>query len=483
MQKLGDLIKKSEIMESSADLDLMIRGISFNSGSLVSGDLFVAIKGLKSDGHNYVGDAAEKGAVCVICEKVPETKIPYILVKDSRKALAELSSAWFGYPSEKMKMVGVTGTNGKTTVTTLLKQVLESCGKGKVGLIGTNKNMIGDKEVDSDLTTPESYEVQKLLSMMLSEDCQVCVMEVSSHALELSRVHGIIFDVGIFTNLSQDHLDFHGTMEAYANAKARLFSISRNSVINIDDEYAEIMTKSVLDKVYTYAINEHTADLSARDIKFNAEKVEFLALETGSLERIELNIPGMFSVYNAMAVIAASSVLGVEVECAAQALKTCKGVKGRAEVIPTGKDFTVIIDYAHTPDALENITKTARELTNGRVVTLFGCGGDRDKAKRPLMAEAAAKYSDYIIVTSDNPRGENPSAIIDDILIGLKDTTVSYTTIENRREAIHWAINNAEAEDVIILAGKGHETYQIIGKEKRHFDEREVVLDALSMKI
>jgi UDP-N-acetylmuramoyl-L-alanyl-D-glutamate--2,6-diaminopimelate ligase len=481
MYKLRDLLKKTEIIESSANLDMMIRGISFNSGSLVPEDLFVAIKGLTNDGHNYIGNAVEKGAVCVICERIPGLKIPYVLVKNSRKALAEISAAWFGYPAEKMKMVGVTGTNGKTTVTTLLKQVLESCGKGKVGLIGTNRNMIGDKEVNSDLTTPESYEVQKLLSMMVSEGCQTCVMEVSSHALELSRVHGIVYDIGIFTNLSQDHLDFHGTMEAYANAKARLFSVSKYSVINIDDEQAELMMKSALDKIYTYAINEQTADLSARDIRFNAEKVEFLALETGSLERIELNIPGVFSVYNAMAVIAASSVLGIKVESAAHALKICEGVKGRAEVIPTGKDFTVLIDYAHTPDALENITKTARELTNGRVVTLFGCGGDRDKAKRPLMAEAAAKFSDFLIVTSDNPRGENPSVIIEHILEGLKDTTVSYITIENRREAIHWAINNAKAEDVIILAGKGHETYQIIGKEKRHFDEREVVLEALGL--
>ena len=481
MQKLGDLLKKTKIIESPDCLDIMIRGISFNTASLVPGDLFVAIKGLTNDGHNYIGDAAGKGAVCVICEKEPKIVIPYILVKDSRKALAEISAAWFDYPAGKMKMVGVTGTNGKTTVTTLLKQVVENCGEGKVGLIGTKKNMIGDKEINSDLTTPESYEVQKLLSMMVAEGCRACVMEVSSHALELNRVHGIIFDVGVYTNLSQDHLDFHGSMEAYARAKARLFSISRTSVINIDDEYAEIMTKSALDKLYTYAINESKADLSAKDIKFHAEKVEFCALETGSLERIELHIPGIFSVYNAMAVVAASSALGIEVKRAAHVLKTCGGVKGRAEVVPTGKDFTVIIDYAHTPDALENITKAARELTNGRVITLFGCGGDRDKTKRPLMAEAAAKFSDFLIVTSDNPRGENPAAIIDDILGGLKDTTVPYVEIENRREAIQWAVNNAVAKDVIILAGKGHETYQIIGKEKRHFDEREIVLEALGM--
>ena len=481
MYQLGELLKNTEIIESPDCLEIMIRGITFNSASLVPGDLFVAMKGLTNDGHNFIEDAAKKGAVCVICEKEPKIEIPYILVKNSRKALAEISAAWFDYPAEKMKMVGVTGTNGKTTVTTLLKQVLENCGEGKVGLIGTNINMIGDKEINSDLTTPESYEVQKLLAMMVAEGCQACVMEVSSHALELSRVHGIIYDVGVYTNLSQDHLDFHGTMEAYARAKARLFSISRTSVINIDDEYAEVMMNSALDKVYTYAINEAKADLSAKDIKFHADKVEFCALETGSLERIELHIPGMFSVYNSMAVVAAASVLGIEVKNAAHALKTCVGVKGRAEVVPTGKDFTVIIDYAHTPDALENITKAARELTNGRVVTLFGCGGDRDKTKRPLMAEAAAKFSDFLIVTSDNPRGENPAVIIDDILGGLKDTVVPYVKIENRREAIQWAINNAEAEDVIILAGKGHETYQIIGKEKKHFDEREIVLDELSM--
>ena len=477
--ELKKLLEKVDIVDCSADLSSSVSGVSYDTRSISRGDIFAAIKGFDGDGHAFIPDAIAKGAALIVCMETPKMKIPYIIVKDSRKALAAISAAWFGYPAEKMKMIGVTGTNGKTTVTNLIKNVLETCTGEKIGLIGTNNNIIGTTEIETSLTTPESYELQKLFSQMVKQDCTYCVMEVSSHALALHRVHGITFDVGVFTNLTQDHLDFHGTMQNYAEAKAELFKISKNAVINIDDEYSQIMKNAATGRIFTYAVNDSSADLSAKELKLSADKVEFLALAVGSLARAELYIPGLFSVYNALSVLAAASLLEIDIKQAAGALKTCGGVKGRAEVVPTNRDFSILIDYAHTPDALENILKAARSFAKGRVVALFGCGGDRDKTKRPLMAQVAANFSDFVIITSDNPRTEQPSAIIEDILEGIKNKETPYMLIENRREAIKWAINNAKQGDVIILAGKGHETYQIVGKEKIHFDEREVVAEIL----
>ena len=477
--QLRKLLEKVDIVNCFADTNSEVSGVSYDTRSISTGEIFVAIKGHGCDGHDFISDAITKGATLVVCTKAPEAEIPYVLVKDSRKALASISAAWFGYPAEKMKMIGVTGTNGKTSVTNLIKNVLEVCTSEKVGLIGTNNNMIGSKIIDTALTTPESYELQNLFSQMVEHGCTYCVMEVSSHALALHRVHGIEFDIGVFTNLTQDHLDFHGTMQAYAEAKAELFKISKNAAINIDDEYSKVMIKAAAGRVFSYAVNDNGADLSAKELKLSAGKAEFLALAVGSLARVELNIPGLFSVYNALSVLAVTSLLEIDIKEVAAALKTCGGVKGRAEVVPTNRDFSILIDYAHTPDALENILKSARSFTRGRVVVLFGCGGDRDISKRPLMAKAAAHFSDFVIITSDNPRTEQPLLIIEDILKGMAETQTQYVTIENRREAIRWAIENAKKDDVIILAGKGHETYQIVGKEKIHFDEREVVAEIL----
>ena len=479
MMELRKLLEKVDMVKCSADISSSVSGVSYDTRNICPGDIFVAIKGHSCDGHSFIPDAITKGASLVVCSKAPEAEIPYVLVMDSRKALAEISAAWFGYPAEKMKMIGVTGTNGKTSVTNLIKNVLGTCTGKKVGLIGTNSNMIGDTEIETALTTPESYELQKLFSQMVEHECTYCVMEVSSHALVLNRVHGITFDIGVFTNLTQDHLDFHGTMQAYAQAKAELFKISKISAINIDDQYSIVMKNAATGRVFSYAINDCCADLSAKELKLSAGKAEFLALAVGSLARVELNIPGLFSVYNALSVLAVTTLFEIDIKEAAAALKTCGGVKGRAEVVPTNRDFSILIDYAHTPDALENILKAAQSVTKGRVVALFGCGGDRDKAKRPLMAQAAAQFSDFVIITSDNPRTEQPAAIIEDILKGMADTQTQFTTIENRRDAIKWSIENAIKDDVIILAGKGHETYQIIGKEKIHFDEREVVAEIL----
>jgi len=474
---LKDLLAKVNIVSAKADMGIEIHGVSFDTRTLRAGELFIAIKGFESDGNDYVEDAVKKGAVCVLCEQAPVVDVPYVLVEDARKTLALVSAAWFGEPASKLKIIGVTGTNGKTTVTSLIKCVIEKCTGGVVGLIGTNAYKIGDMEFPSEHTTPESYVIQELLSTMVSSGCEYVVMEVSSHALHLDRVHGIEFDVGVFTNLSQDHLDLHGTMENYANAKAQLFAISCTSAINIDDEYANVMINHAKGPVLTYAINDDAADLVAKSVKLYADKVEFCALTIGNLHRVVMNIPGMFSVYNALAVLAAVYLLELDIETAAAVIQTCSNVKGRAEIVPVPRDFTVLIDYAHTPDALENIITTVREFTQGRVVTLFGCGGGRDSEKRPLMGEIAAKLSDFVVVTSDNPRTEEPSAIIEDILVGMRDVKTAHKVIENRREAIHWALENAEHGDVVILAGKGHETYQIFGKDKIHFDEREVVAE------
>ena len=475
--RLGDLLKKAEIDFVSADMDMEISGVSFDSRTLKIGELFVAVRGYESDGHRYIKEAVDRGAVCILCEEKPGITAPHVIMRDTRKALAVVSAAWFGYPADRLKIIGITGTNGKTTVSYITKHILEKCSGSKVGLIGTNINMIGSKELSAKLTTPESYEIQELLAMMVMEGCEYVVMEVSSHALQLERVYGIAFEVGIFTNLSSDHLDFHKTMENYAKTKARLFLSCRNSSINIDDAYAHTMIMNVKSGVFTYAVKDDMADLVAKNVKLKANGVEFVALTIGNLDRTELRIPGMFSVYNALSAMSAAILLGFESEQVASEMRTCTGVKGRAEVVPTESDYTVLIDYAHTPDALENIIKAVRGFAQRRVITLFGCGGDRDKTKRPQMGEIAAKLSDLVVITSDNPRSENPNAIIDDIMPGVEKTQTPHVRIENRHEAIYWALENTEAKDVLILAGKGHETYQIIGNEEKYFDEREVVAE------
>jgi len=351
----------------------------------------------------------------------------------------------------------------------------------KVGLIGTNANMIGDVELHTERTTPESYELQKLFADMYEAGCTHVVMEVSSHSLTLNRVAGIEFEAGIFTNLTQDHLDFHGTMLEYAKAKALLFGHTRHAIINLDDEYSELMLQSAKCPVYTFSAARE-ADLKAENIHLMPGNVEFIAQESGINTECVLHIPGKFSVYNALGVLACGRVLGLSMNECAEALSTAQGVKGRAETVPTDGDYTIIIDYAHTPDALENILKTARETTKGRVVSLFGCGGDRDGKKRPIMGKIGTELADFAIITSDNPRTEDPDAIIADIVAGVETDKSRYTVISDRVKAIEYAIDNALPGDVIILAGKGHETYQEINGVKHHMDEREIVADILERR-
>ncbi len=479
--KLEKLLENIDIIQLHADPDMDISGVNSDSRKIRAGDIFIAVRGYESDGHRFVGNAVGAGAACVVCEEPPELDVPYVVVRDSRRAMALVASNFYNRPSEEMCMIGVTGTNGKTTVTNLIKHVLELSIGAKVGLIGTNRNMIGETELPTERTTPDSLELQQLLRRMADEGCTHVVMEVSSHALYLDRVAGVRYRVGLFTNLTEDHLDFHKTMDAYAQAKSKLFEISDISIVNIDDPYSSVMLDAASGEKFTYSARRDEADLTAKNIKLGQAGVSFCALATGRLAKITLGIPGLFSVYNGLAALSAAVCLGVGLSKAVEALNDCAGVKGRAEVVPTGRDFTVIIDYAHTPDALENILDTVTDFAKGRVILLFGCGGDREKTKRHIMGSIAVEKADYVIVTSDNPRTEEPSAIISDILAGIGDTDTPYEVIENRREAIGRALELAGPGDVVILAGKGHETYQIIGREKNHFDEREIVAEYLRM--
>ena len=479
--RLSDLIKDIPVLAMTADPAVEIKDIRYDSRAVEPGDLFVAVQGLKSDGHCFIGTAMEKGAAAVVCQRPPEDDIPYVLTADSRLALALISAAYFDYPSEKMTMVGVTGTNGKTTVTVLMKHLLEDALGAKVGLVGTISNWIGDEELPTERTTPESYELQKLFAQMVQAGCTHAVMEVSSHALALDRVAGVRFRAALFTNLTQDHLDFHKTMEDYAAAKALLFSRCDRAAVNEDDPWAAFMRARAICPVTGFSAAGRKCELWAEDVRLSAGAVDFTACAGGERRPVHLALPGAFSVSNALTVVAAGQMLGIPLaECAAS-LGRARGVKGRVEVVPTGGDFTIVIDYAHTPDALEKVLQTMREVSPGRLVALFGCGGDRDHGKRPIMGATAARIADFCVVTSDNPRSEDPEAIIEDILKGMPPET-PMKVICDRPSAIRWAIDHHLPGDVIVLAGKGHETYQEVCGEKRHMDEREIVAEHLQRK-
>ena len=471
--KLRELLQEIPVLEMTADPETEIADVCYDSRKVGEGDLFVAVEGFQSDGHRYIPMAAEKGAAAVLCQRAPEGDVPYILTPDSRKALALVSAAYFGYPSRRLTMIGVTGTNGKTTSTTLIKGMLEDCLGVKVGLIGTIANYIGDAEYPAARTTPESYDLQRLLRDMADAGCTYAVMEVSSHALFLDRVAGIQFRAGLFTNLTQDHLDFHKTMQNYAEAKALLFAQSDAGAVNTDDIWAPFMAQRA--KCPTMGYGTHgREELSASDIEYSAAGVRFTASLGNQVVSVTLSIPGQFSVSNALTVLAAAALLDIPLDAAAASLARAKGVRGRVEVVPTPDDFTIVIDYAHTPDALEKVLKTMKAVSPGRVVAVFGCGGDRDAAKRPIMGRIAAENADFTVVTSDNPRTEKPEAIIADIVEGMP-SDAKMTVICDRREAIAWAIDHHETGDVIVLAGKGHETYQEINGVKHPMDERQIV--------
>ncbi len=480
--KLSDLLKDVKVLECRADPELELTGVAYDSRAVQPGNLFVAVTGYAVDGHQYIPAALAAGAAAVICEHTPDAAVPYVLVESSRAALAAISACWFGHPTRQMRVIGVTGTNGKTTVTYLLKAILEQAAGAKVGLIGTIQNMVGDEVVETERTTPESYELQKLFRRMADAGCTHVVMEVSSHALALHRVDAIEFETGVFTNLTEDHLDFHKTMQAYGEAKALLFSRCRRVVLNLDDAACGLMRKNASCEIMTYSSGKNEADVTAKNVRLKSDRIEMEVVAGMEIQRVELGIPGAFSVYNALAAIGAALTLGLPLPAIAQALRTARGVKGRVEVVPTpGMDFTVLIDYAHTPDGLENVLRCVKGFCKGRTVAVFGCGGDRDPIKRPIMGKIAADLADFVVITSDNPRTEDPNAIIADILVGLEGTKTPYVVIENRRAAIAWAMDHAQKDDIIVLAGKGHETYQIMGHEKTHLDEREEVAAHLAV--
>ena len=473
--KLQDLLKGVAVLESTAAPDTEINEVRYDSRAVRPGDLFVAIRGYATDGHQYIGKALEQGAAAIVCEEAP-AGVPVVVVENARRALAEIAANRFGHPADSMTMLGVTGTNGKTTTTYLVKHMLEDAGH-KVGLIGTNQNLIGDEVVETERTTPESYELHALFARMRDAGCTHVIMEVSSHSLVLDRVHGIHFAVGAFTNLTQDHLDFHKTMEEYRRAKALLFTISDKGVINLDDPAAGAMLADAKCPCLTFSCEKDAADLTAKNLKLHADGVEFVAATKGDLARVKLPIPGHFSAENALTALGIVLQLGMPLADAAKSLATATGVKGRVEVVPTDTDYTVLIDYAHSPDGVENVLRAVRGFARGRVVALFGCGGDRDRTKRPKMGKIAADLADFCIVTSDNPRTEDPKTIIDDILEGMKGTKTPMQVIVDRPEAIHWALAHAKKDDIIVLMGKGHETYQEVNHVKHHMDEREIVRD------
>ena len=478
--KLQELLAGIHALESTADMDLEIGNVVYDTRKEITrGSLFVAIAGFSFDGNSYIPTALEKGAVAVVTAKKPETEIPYILVESDRLALALIGTNWFGRPAESMTMIGVTGTNGKTSVTLLLKQVIEKTLGAKVGLIGTTENRIGDKVVPTERTTPESFELQALYAQMRDAGCKYCVMEVSSHAIALHRVGGIHFDVAAFTNLTEDHLDFHKTMENYCDAKAELFCRCDKGVLNRDDPWFERMAAKATCKMLTTAVKAD-AGLKAENLELLSYGIRFDAVLGNEKVQVSLPIPGKFTVYNALTVLGIALQLGISLKGAADALKTVQGVKGRVEVVPTpGRPYTVLIDYAHTPDGLENVLSSVKGFCKGRMIAVFGCGGNRDPIKRPIMGEIGVRLADIAIITSDNPRNENPMDIIRDILAGVTPELGCYEVIENRRAAIRRAMDLAQENDIIVLAGKGHETYQEIQGVKHHLDEREEVADYL----
>ncbi len=454
--------------------------ITDNSAKVSEGCIFICIEGKHFDGHTKAVEALEKGAAAVVVQKDLGLE-KQILVENTRSAYAYICAAFYGHPERKLKIIGVTGTNGKTTSCFILKSILDGMGH-KTGLIGTVKNIVGDKEYPAALTTPDCYELFGLYNEMVEAGCEYCVMEVSSQALDQRRVDGIHFEAAIFTNLTQDHLDYHGTFEAYKAAKHMLFENSSIAVVNIDDESAEYMLEGTSCRNVTFSINSDKCDYSAKNIRISASGVKYELLGTGGIGRIHFGVPGKFSVYNSMGAAACLVEMGMDFRAVLDSLVACKGIPGRMEVVPTDTPYTVIIDYAHTPDGLENVLGCVREITEGKVITVFGCGGDRDKTKRPIMGEIAARLSDVAVVTSDNPRSEDPETIIEEIVAGIGKHDSKIIVDSDRTGAIKKALETAQKGDVVVLAGKGQETYQVLASGKIHYDEREVVAKILSEK-
>lgn len=484
MKKLADLIQNLDYKLVQGDLDNReVEGIVYDSRKVFHGCLFVCVKGANFDGHEFASAVADVGAKTIVVEDDVEVRsdVTVIKVPDTREALAILSANWFGNPGDRIKVIGITGTKGKTTTTYMIKSILENAGY-KVGLIGTIEAIIGDRHIPSKNTTPESYEIQEDLAAMEKEGITICVMEVSSQGLMLHRVDGMTFEIGIFTNISPDHIgpNEHTSFEEYLHCKSLLFQKCRKGILNIDDPHMNDILKDHTCTVETFGFSEK-ADFRAEDMELFHEKgvmgVNYKV--TGKVNfDVKISVPGRFSVYNSLCAIAVCAHFNVETSDMQKALLNAK-VKGRIEPYPASDRYTVLIDYAHNAMALESLLTTLKEYNPGRIVTIFGCGGNRSKERRFEMGEVSGKLSDFTVITSDNPRFEEPETIIADIVTGIKKTDGKYVTITDRKEAIKYALSHAEDRDVIVLAGKGHEDYQEIRGKKYHMDERELLAEAL----
>lgn len=481
--ELKKIIAGCDIEEIKGNLDIEVEKVEFDSTKASNGTLFICIKGYSVDGHSFIEDAYKQGVRAFLIQDDVEIieGCTFIKVKDTRKEMATVASNINENPTQKLKVLGVTGTNGKTSISTFLKELL-TLNKSKVGIIGTISIDNGKEVIESKNTTPESADLQKHFKTMVDNNCDYCAMEVSSHSLILNRVDATEFKIGVFTNLTPDHLDFHKDLEDYRKAKELLFyKTTEANVINIDDEGGKLIATTIADlktPLYTYGI-ENNADFMAKNISINASGTSYRLVTPTYEADIFVPVPGKFTVYNTLAVIATCYLLGISIDIIKEGLAKTKGVPGRFETIQNDKNIHVIVDYAHTPDALENVINTARGFATNRVITVFGCGGDRDSTKRPLMGKIAEELSDIAILTSDNPRTENPNKIIDDVLKGMESD--KYEVIIDRRESIKRAIEIAQKDDIILITGKGHENYQIIGREKTHFDDREVALEFLNL--
>ena len=469
--KLSALLQGVKTLNAFEDVE--IERVTDKIKDTKENTLFVCIDGNQFDGHKMAKQALQSGAVAVISER--DLKINrQIIVENTRKAYSQIASNFYDNPTKKLKLIGVTGTNGKTSTSFFIKNMLNGMGY-KCGLIGTIENDFGDGKLESTLTTPEPMELQKLFRNMVNNDCEYCVMEVSSQALAQKRVYGLEYEISILTNITVDHLDYHITMENYINSKLELLKNSKKAIVNIDDNNVKTALSRIECPVVTCSTVDNKADYTAKNVICNESFVQYELVGINCIGRINVNLPGEFTVYNSFCASSALLELGFSIEDIANSTEKIKQVKGRAERVPVPRNFTVIIDYAHTPDGLENILKCIKGFTKGKIITVFGCGGDRDKSKRAEMGRIAGELSNIAVVTSDNPRTENPLLIINDILGGMEKTKSRLAIIENRRQAIEFALSKARRGDVVLLAGKGHETYQIIGNEKIHFDEREII--------
>ncbi|MBB6729652.1 UDP-N-acetylmuramoyl-L-alanyl-D-glutamate--2,6-diaminopimelate ligase [Cohnella zeiphila] len=509
MKLLSELAESLLVYRITSETPVEIADLEADSRRVKPGQLFFCLPGHTVDGHDYAGQAKEKGAAALVVSRELPVDLPQLVVPDVRQALAILADAWYGRPSHSLRPIGVTGTNGKTTTTYLIERILADAG-AKPGVIGTIEARYGGKSFPMSGTTPDALALQRLFRDMVDAGTDRAVMEVSSHALEQGRVKGTRFRTAIFTNLTQDHLDYHKTMEAYADAKGLFFSRLGNTyaedpaqrtyaVLNADDEASKKFAKLTAAEVVTYGVNRD-AHVRASEIAVSSTGTSFRLDTFRGGRKVELQLVGMFNVYNALAALTAALCEGIELESAIRSLESTPGVPGRVEAVNEGQSFAVIVDYAHTPDGLDNVLKTVREIASGRVISVFGCGGDRDRTKRPIMGRIAAQWSDYVIATSDNPRTEDPLAILKEIEPGLAvggaepagkggvgeagDSAgtggkAAYELEPDRARAIHKAVEMASPGDVVLIAGKGHETYQIIGGTTQDFDDRLVARAAL----